>query len=183
MNKPKHAFTFIELLVVVTLYSILSLAVYATFASGMRLWRRIQDTSLLQRKASLGLEKFSQEARQALDFSKIGFTGKSNEISFPFLSGEEILKITYFFDQNALLRKQESFKDILEKKEQATIKTLLSGLEDLKFSFAYQEVGKTEYSWKDVWDKDKEKGIPAIVKMELKTKDANFTKTVIIPAS
>jgi len=181
MNKTKHAFTFVELLVVVSLFSILSLTVYATFASGMRMWSRIQDTSLIQRKVSLGLEKFSLELRQALDFSKIGFTGKSNEISFPFLADKEILRITYFLEQKTLFRKLDTFKDILEEKEQAKIKTLLSDIEDLKFSFAYREEGKDQYSWKDTWDK--EEGIPVIVKMELKIKDAQITEAITIPAS
>lgn len=160
----------------VILFSLLSLAVYTTFASGLRMWQRIQDTSLTQRKALLGLERFSLEMRQALDFSKIGFTGKSNEVSFPVLWDEQILKITYSLGQEALLRKHETFKDILEEKEQSATKGLISDVEDLKFSFAYQEEGKLEYSWKDTWDK--EDGLPVIVKMELKTKDAQFLKAI-----
>lgn len=180
-NNQCKGFTFVELFVVVLLFSLLSLAVYTTFASGLKMWQRIQDTSLLQRRALLGLERFSMDARQTLDFSKIGFTGKSNETSFPILWDEQILKITYSLGQKALLRKQETFKDILEEKEKALIKGLISDVEDLKFSFAYQEEGKLEYSWKDTWDK--EDGLPIIVKMELKTKDAQFIKAITIPAS
>ena len=177
----KRAFTFVELLLVVTLFAILSLAVYATFASGMRLWRRIQDTSLAQRKVSLGLEKFSLELRQALDFPKIDFSGKNNEVSFPLLWEEDIFRITYFLEQKSLFRKEENFKDILEENEESKIKSIVSDIEDLKFSFAYQEEGKKEYFWKDTRNKEEE-SLPTMVKIELKTKDANFTKTVTIPA-
>jgi prepilin-type N-terminal cleavage/methylation domain-containing protein len=177
-----RGFTFVELLIVVAIFSLLSLAVYTTFSSGIRLWRRIQDTNILQRRVFLGLERISQDLRQALDFSKIGFSGKINEVSFPFLSAEnEILRVTYFLEEKTLYRKQESFKDIIEEKENPKIKSMVSDIDDLKFSFAYQEEDKKEYTWKDTWDK--EEGIPKIIKMELKAKDANFTKTVTIPTS
>ena len=175
----KRAFTFVELFLVVILFSLLSLAIYTTFVSGIKMWQRIQDTSLLERKVLLGLERFSTEARQTLDFSKIGFTGKSNEVSFPFLSDEEISRITYFLEQKTLLRKQESFKDILEGKEQAKAKSFIPQVEDLKFIFAYQKEGDLEYSWKDNWDQ--KDGSPLMVKVELKTQDAQFIKTITIP--
>jgi len=181
-HAAQESFTFVELLIVVAIFSLLSLAVYTTFSSGIRIWRRIQDTSILQRRVFLGLERISQDLRQALDFSKIGFSGKINEVGFPFLSAEnEILRVSYFLEEKTLYRKQESFKDIIEEKENPKIKSMLSGIDDLKFSFAYQEEGKKEYIWKDTWDK--EEGIPKIIKMELKAKDANFTKTVTIPTS
>jgi len=181
----RRSFTFIELLVVITLFSILSLAVYTTFSSGIRIWRRIQDTSILQRRVFLGLERISQDLRQALDFSKIGFSGKINEVGFPFLSAEnEILRVSYFLEAETVYRKQENFKDIIEEKDNPKIRSMLSGIDDLKFSFAYQEDGKKEYTWKDTWGKEEDMpGIPKAIKMELKTKDANFTKTVTIPTS
>jgi len=180
-----RSFTFVELLIVVTIFSLLSLAVYTTFSSGMLIWRRIQYTGILQRRAFLGLERISQDLRQALNFSKIGFSGKINEVSFPFLSAEnEILRVSYFLEAETVYRKQENFKDIIEEKDNPKIRSMLSGIDDLKFSFAYQEDGKKEYTWKDTWGKEEDiPGIPKAIKMELKTKDANFTKTVTIPTS
>lgn len=181
--KKKAAFTFVEMLVVVTIFSILSVAVYATFASGMRMWGRVQDAALSQRKAALRLEKMSSDLRQILYFPQIGFAGKSNEVSFPSLSANnELVKVTYFFEQNNLLRKQELYKDILEeKKEEVKAKSLLTEVEDLKFEFAYKEIDKEEYSWKDEWNK--EDGLPIMVKIELKTQNTDLAKTITIPIS
>lgn len=182
MNKKQASFTFVELLVVVTIFSILSLAVYATFSSGMRMWARIQESTFAQRIAILRLEKISQDLRQSLDFSKIGFTAtEAGEISFPILStNNEISRVTYFLKDKVLFRKLERFKDILEEKAEAEEKKLLFEVEDLKFSFGYQKEGK--YVWKTTWD-SKEEGLPITVKIELKVKDADFTKTVTIPVS
>ena len=178
----KRSFTFIELLLVVAVFSLLSLAVYSTFNSGLGLWHKIQDTDMHQRKTLLRLEKISLDLHQALNFSKIGFTGQKNEVSFPLLSGDKILKISYYYEGNSLYFKGENFSDIIEnRKNDIKPKELLSGIEDLTFSFAYQEPDKNEYSWKDNWKKTE--GIPLVVKIELKLKNAIFTKTIPIPVS
>lgn len=179
-NKGR-GFTFIEVLLVVTIFSILSLAIYSTFASGLRLWDRIQGEALTQRKALLSMEKLSADLRQSPDFSKIGFQGTDKEITFPVLSGNDIHKVIYILENNTLLQKLENFKDIVEKREETKTRILLPDIEDLKFSFAFQEQGKLEYTWKDDWNK--EEGIPKIVKIELKTKDVDLVKQIILPVS
>lgn len=185
MNKrkphPKRAFTFIELFVVIAIFALLSLAVYATFASGMRMYKRINEITLQQRKVLLGLERFSQETRQVLDFIEIGFTGKSQEISFPVLVNDEINKVTYILEEDVLIRKQENFRNILEEKEQVKSKALIPDIGDLKFKFAYKEADKEKFSWKDTWNQE-EDGMPTIIKLELKPKDNEpVIKSVIIP--
>jgi prepilin-type N-terminal cleavage/methylation domain-containing protein len=179
----KRSFTFLELIIVVTIFSILSLAVYGTFNSGLRLWQRIQDKSLLQRKVLLGMERISKDLHQALNFSKIGFSAKTTEIVFAVLDGDEILKVTYFLEAQDLYYREENFRDVIaEKKNNAKLKRLLSGIENLKFSFAYEEAGKEQYSWKDTWEKT-EGSPPLVIKIELKVKDVNFVKTIPLPIS
>jgi len=182
LSLRRHSgFTFIEVLLVATIFSILSLAIYSTFASGLRLWDRIQGEALSKRKIILNMEKLSADLRQSPVFSKIGFEGTSSTIAFPVLAGENIYRATYIFEEKALLRKLTSFKDILEKKEEAEVKKILPDLEDLKFSFGYLEQGKSEYTFKDTWNK--EDGIPRIVKIELESKDADLVKQISLPAS
>lgn len=180
MKKFRKGFTFVELLIVVSIFSLLSLAVFATFSSGMRMWQLMQARSLVERRVLLGLERFSAEIRQTLDFSKIGFEGKISKIIFPLLSAEnEILRVSYVLEQDTLYRKQERYKDILEDNKQIKTRDLFSDIESLKFSFAYKVEDKDEYNWINTWDK--EAGFPAIVKIELKTKDVDFTKMVVMP--
>jgi len=174
-------FTFVELFIVLALFSLLSLAVYATFVSGMRMWKRINEVTLNQRRALLGMEKFAQEMRQILNYPKIGLTGKSSEISFPALLHDEIIKVTYLVEDGVLVRKEEGLADVLDEKEaNPKIKTVVYDLEDLKFYFAYQEPEKEDYSWKEAWEK--EEGLPLIVKLQIKTKDGQEAqKSIVIP--
>lgn len=184
MNKRdlyhKRAFTFVELFIVVALFSLLSLAVYATFVSGMRLWHRVNEITLSQRKVLLGLERISQNLRQALNFPKLGFSGKANEVSFPIIENNEIILAAYLFEDNLLVRNTQRYKDILEENEEVKSKTIIPDLEGAKFSFGYKEADKKDYTWKELWKK--EDGIPLIVRIELKTKDNNFfNRLIIIP--
>lgn len=175
-----RGFTFVETLIVVTIFSVLSLAVYATFTSGMRLWKRVDEISLTQRRALLRLEKISQDLRQALNFSQIGFSGKSSELFFPLLSNDnQILKVTYFIEEDSLWRRQQTYRDILEEKEPPAARSLLSAVVELKFSFIFKEQDKADYSVKDTWAK--EEGAPAAIKIELTVKKETFTKTINIP--
>lgn len=180
MKKSRSAFTFVETLVVVTIFSVVSLAVYATFASGMRMWKRVDDLSLIQRRALLRLEKVSQDLRQALDFSGIGFSGKSSELSFPILSSDDqIIKVTYFLEEDSFWRRQQTYQDIQLEKEPPAAKLLFSAVAGLKFSFIFKEQDKTDYSQKNTWVK--EEGTPIAIKIELKVKEDIFTKTINIP--
>lgn len=180
-RRRQNGFTFIEVLLVVTIFSILSLAIYSTFVSGLKLWDRIQGQALTQRKVLLSMEKLSSDLRQSPDFSKIGFQGSSNSITFPILSGKDIYRVTYALEEKTILRKLVSYKDIVEKKEEVQTKKFLPDTEDLKFSFGFQEEGKQEYSFKDAWNK--EDGIPKILKIELKIKDVDLVREISLPVS
>jgi len=187
-SNAKSAFTFVELLIVVTIFSLLSLALYATFASGMRVWGRVQDATFSRKRVILRMEKISQDLRQALNFPKVGFSAEDHRITFPVLSSnDEILKVTYYFEDGALFQKHERFKEpkLQEDEEEEGVEVkprkLLSGVKELKFEFAYQGISIDKYEWRDAWNKSY--GLPIAVKMEIKAKDADLTKTVVIPVS
>mgnify|MGYP005634090469 CR=1 FL=1 len=173
-----------ELLIVVALFSVLGVAVFSTFASGMRIWARIQDASFAKRKVLLVLEKMSIELRQCLDISQIGFSAENSEISFPTLTPQDkIIKVSYSFAQDNIYRASEDFEDILDEAEEkdTQVRVVLLDVEDFDFSFAYLEEGKLRYSWKDTWEA--KEGIPKIVKIDLTVNEETFSKTIRIPIS
>lgn len=176
-----RGFTFVEVFIVLSVFSLLSLAVYATFASGMRMWNRVNETTLSQRKALLFFERFAQEARQILNYPKIGLTAKNSEVSFPALIRDEIIKVDYLLQQDKLIRRQETLAGVLDEKETSLkSRIVLDDIEELVFNFAYQEEGKEDYSWKESWEK--KDGIPLIIKVRIKSKDSQpMEKSVVIP--
>lgn len=179
-----HGFTFVEVLIAVTIFSILSLAVFSTFSSGMRMWRRVQDTASTQRKVIMEFERFSQDLRMMLNFSDIGFKGEVEKIIFPVLSEGKIAQVTYWLDEGVFTRTVQDYKDILDGGKAAKNKRLLKEVGELKFSFPHKKEGDTEYSWENTWKKGEEPQVyPPLVKINLKINDAEFNKTICLPVS
>jgi prepilin-type N-terminal cleavage/methylation domain-containing protein len=104
----RRGFTFIELLIALTIFALVSLGIYATFSTGLNAWRRGEDATRLQQEARWALDKIAQELRGAAlynygaDYPELGsFLGGENKISFlsliysPASKISEIKKITY----------------------------------------------------------------------------------------
>ena len=181
------AFTLIELLISISILSIVMLAVYSAFALGINTYQRFNDVNLNERKAVLGLEKIGDELRQCLDFPAIGFRGSKEKFSFPGLSPTgQIVKISYSFDLNKkiLYRQQQTQKEILELEEEPSdeeplFKEFLSSVEDLNFSYYYFDKQQEEYRWVDSCEQD----LPLSVKIKLTVEDESFTKIVSLPCA
>jgi len=182
--KPKSGFSLIETMVVVTIFSIVALAIGSSFISGMKLWNRAKDADFPKYELFLSLESIARDFRQSLHVSGALFEGTSEEVSFPTLVGNSIVRVTYKFDpqEKALFRKEVGFKAFLlgKEKENTTEKQVLP-LESLSFSYLYKDMDKNSYSWVDIWEKDK--GIFIAIKLKGRFKDNEFTKAVFIPIS
>lgn len=172
--------TLIELLVAITIFSVVGVAVGSIFASGIKVWRRAEGLNIRQRKALLGLEKVAQELRSSLDFPDIGFSGEKDWLSFPLLVDQDIAKVTYVFDsqQGVIFREENAFRDILDEKE-GERKGFLPSVSGLSLSYWFFDGDEEEYRWRDSWSE--EEGIPLAIKIELMHGDETFTETVSIP--
>jgi len=114
-----RGFTFIELLLSISILSIVMLAVYSAFALGINTYQRFNAVNLNERKVVLGLEKIGDELRQCLDFPDIGFEGNKEKLSFPVAADGQIVKINYSFDseKNFLYRQEQTQREILKEEE------------------------------------------------------------------
>jgi len=182
--KPEKGFSLIEIIVVVTIFSIIALAVGSSFISGMKLWNRAKDADFPKYELFLSLESIARDFRQSVSVTGVLFEGTSEEVSFPTLVGDSIVKVTYKFDpqEKTLLRREVGLKDVLSEtaKENAKERQILS-LEELTFSYLCKDMEKNTYIWIDTWEKGK--GIFIAIKLKGRLKDNEFTKTVFIPIS
>lgn len=102
-------FTFIELIIALTIFSVIALGIYSTFSTGLITWRRGESSGRLEQQARFILDKMAKELRNALIYNygpdypqaKL-FSGEKNKISFLSLiynssaQQSEIKRITYF---------------------------------------------------------------------------------------
>ncbi len=108
-NKGRAGFTFIELIIALTIFSIIALGIYSTFSTGLIAARRGEGVGRLEQEARFSLDKMAKELRNAVTYNygpdypqaKL-FSGEKNKISFLSLiynssiQQSEIKRITYF---------------------------------------------------------------------------------------
>jgi prepilin-type N-terminal cleavage/methylation domain-containing protein len=181
-QKRYPGFTFIELLIVTSIIGIVMVAIYSSFISGMQLWQRSKNLNQAGFRVILGLEKFSANLRQSLAFPQIGFSGTGQEISFPFLDGRDIVKISFKFDPEgkSLQRSQEKYGGILTGKE-LSAKVFIAGIEEADLSYYYFDNVSQKYLWQEEWKSSD--GIPLAVRLNIKYNDGVKGATVFIPVS
>lgn len=182
-NSNSRAFTLIELLVVSSIMTVVMLAVYSSFASGMKLWRNSQQLGRSTLRVVTGLEKIGTALRQAVDFSPIGFNGSATEVSFPSVESDEIVKVSlvYDLDTNSLKCEEEYFRDIQAGKNIFKSRVLVPQADDARFSYFYFDGPAQQYRWSPDWQSAQ--GIPLAIKVLIKSKDEEKSAIVVIPVS
>ncbi len=190
-RKPKteFAFTLIELLITVTIFSAVSIVIYATFNSGMRIWRRVEKFNLADVRNLIKIEKLNKELRQSFIFkeTEIVFSGKKNQIQFATVIDSEVNNVVYSFDSGSktVLRGTAKLSDILaakEKKEELSPNMFLylSKVDEFSMSYFYYDVKKGAYLWKEEW---KENILPAAVKFTMIFENEPYSTTIFIPSA
>jgi len=205
-KKTKLAFTFIEVLIGLTIFSIIAMSLYSTFYSGISAWKKSEDLNRLYQEARWSLDTIAKELRNAIILSYKDrypgfafFQGTSNSISFLLEDEYDIKKVSYFLEAGengednpgfSLKREQVFLIDSLQLTEQEKPKETFSSLVSeggLKLSYPYM-VSATEegVEWRDKWQDNN--NLPAGVKIELVLQNAknpnskvSFYKTVFIP--
>lgn len=113
MKANKQGLSFIELLVAIAIFSILSLAVFNAISVGLKVTRVNQSELKTSRKINRFFDLFSKELRNCLSN---GFVGKANELSFLTLQSvlnensvqtRQVAKISYLFGSGQLFKKQQ----------------------------------------------------------------------------
>jgi len=202
------AFTLMELLVAVSIFSVIILCLYAVFAGGIRVWRRQEEGFRYTHTTRLALDKMAKELKNVINYSvpeegdepgneNLQFIGEGNRVSFMTILGADIAKVSYFFENNeggdnvlkrvAVLQK-EGFSEEAQKEE-----ILVRYLSEVSFKYV-SEGGESAspVTWKDSWvagDGEQEATIPKGVMATLVFKEDEeeqgeaeiFKKAIFIP--
>lgn len=188
----KHrGFTLIELIVSVTILSIIVSSIYSVFYMGIKTWRRQNEGGYFQ-KTRLKLLRLQKQLKSSFYFSKVPFRGTSSEIVFPLILSkgdiDTVHIITYrIMDDEAkpefkkLVKEEKVFgEDLLDEEEK---KEDIFSAKTIKFEYPYKEIGSSEkLEWQDFWNESQNK-IPSGVKISfnIEGKDEVYNKLIIIP--
>lgn len=178
-------FTLLELLIISSIIAMIALAVFSTFSMGIKAYKRMHYSGLVQADVLLSLEKLEKDLHNVLNFSGIGFAGENKKISFAGLVGPQtdsnLGRIAYYLDAKTR---------VLVKEENAYAGTFsgskaLASIKDIAFTYYYFDPQAREYVWQDSWQSVN--GIPKAVRVKAvfkseNDKDVEITRTILIPA-
>lgn len=191
LMRKNRGFTLIEMLIVSLIMSIISLGLYVTLNSGIKVWQRINIQQLAAEEVNIFFDKFASDLRNSLPFTTINFIGTENGLSFPSiiksqrLEGRTIGQVLYTYDSRAglLNRRQKDYSQIYNLEEAAPSATL-KNIKSLVFQYYVYDKERKEYFWHN---EPLPEQIPWAVRLELEflagAKTYGFTKTVAIPVN
>ena len=187
-RRTERSFSLVELLIALSIFAVVSIAIYSTFNSGMTVLRRVRNIDLAQQNVLLKEERFAKELRQQVVLRKPLFSGAKDRISFGAIVDNTPGRLTYLFDSSAqaLTRSFDALVGIIdsEGKVDPGLKSkpalFLSKVREIKFSYLYLDLTKNAYTWTEEW---KEGFLPLAVKLNISTEKQNYATTVFIPAA
>lgn len=189
-KENKRGFTFVELVIVTAIISVISLAIYTTFNNGVKIWQRM-NAEILEQDLGIFFEKFSSDLRNSFEFAGLSFSGKEDNIEFPTLVDSLVLgndslgQVIYSYDYagGVVRRRERDFSQIYNN-EKGTITEPLKNVKSLEFKYYRYDQEEKEYIWEDEWPRET---VPLAVRIRLElnegVQDVKFTKTVFIPVS
>ncbi|MFH1678286.1 MAG: prepilin-type N-terminal cleavage/methylation domain-containing protein [Candidatus Omnitrophota bacterium] len=190
-NSNPIAFTFIEVLVVLTVFSIIILAVYGVSRGGIEICRRSQNFDIKERKIILGLERLSEGLRQAAPLDKFGpdlpqewqFRGEEGEVSFISFGENKAVRLSYIFEsEESGFFKLRLIQEDIEEEEARFERDLAGGIKRGAANKFFQYLKYNDvtdaYEWVAQWDG--EKGLPKAVKVGISYESEDKEKKIFI---
>ncbi len=189
-KKHNNAFTLVELLIVTAMLAVISLAIYSTFSSGLKIWQRVSKP-IPEEDLGIFFDKFRVDLKNTFKFTGLKFTGSKDSLGFPTLINSNTLQkktvgqIIYSYDSYAkiLNRRQRDINQIYNDKEGIAAQSLVN-VESLRFNYYFYDELTKKYLWEEEWEKEK---FPRAVRIELEVSNGSgtnkFIRTVSIPVS
>ena len=186
--KNKFGFSLVELLVVTAMLGIISLAIFATFNNGMKVWQRV-NKHLAEEDVGIFFDKISRDLSNCLKSSAMPFSADQNNLKLPTqvysprLKSTSVGQVVYAYDSQsgALLRQQKDYSQIYSHQDDQPV-PLLKNLRTFKLEYYFYDHQKQEYLWKEDWPGP---GIPLAVRVSLDFNDSpgaeKIVRTISIP--
>jgi len=159
----RRGFTLIELLITAAITAIVALAIGATFAGGIKIYKSIEGRGGARTDVLLSLEKMEMDLRSMLALSDITFNGGSKSITFASIvretdsEGNEnraLGSVTYCLDEKNenLIRKEKNYSQALVENDAGEIaQEKLISVKDVTFTYFIYDADFESYEWIDSW--------------------------------
>ncbi|MBN1405357.1 MAG: prepilin-type N-terminal cleavage/methylation domain-containing protein [Candidatus Omnitrophica bacterium] len=187
-RRSAEGFTFIELMVVTAIISVILLALYAMFDNGIKIWQQV-NKPIPKEDVDIFFDKFAYDLRNTFKMKGVNFTGAENIFEFAALVTSSRLdkrtvgRVVYFYDTQAeaVKRKRMDFSDIYNRDE-GEIEDMLKNVKSLRFQYYFYDTQTKEYLWQQDWLNEEP---PIAVEITLEFYDGSklcaVTRTIGVP--
>lgn len=189
----KSGFSLIELLLVITLFPVVSFALYSNFSSGVNLWKALK-TELPYEDVHIFFEESSADFHNALRYADIHFAGNKEGLVFAAstttpleLGGERgIGQLTYFYDssQKAIVREKKNLSEFYKEKP-GQKRQIVRGVSFFEISYFARDPKDRVFRWLEEWNSGEKNIFPVAVRFNFEVVAAletkYYTKTFPIP--
>lgn len=185
----KNGFTLIELIIVSVTMVVVSMAIYTTLSTGLKIWRKA-SFEIVEENADVFFEKFTADLRNAVMYNNITFAGSADGFELPTLvmsrnlNSRAVGKVIYSYDKDgkSVRRCAQDFSDIFNGGGPGS--EALQNVSSARFQYYTYNAQTKEYLWQD---EIADQRMPLAIRIELEIgnndKVVRLVKTVNIPIS
>lgn len=191
-GKSRRAMTLVEILIVVSVLGMLSLAMFNALSVGLRVWKKAQAVHI-EEDIVIFFDKLTADVHNVYLYSKIHFEGDFHAFAFPAMVriqvedsnkqpvwNEQMGKIKYSYDVNrhAILRWQADYGQALKGLYDEP-QILMKGVKALRFHYLY--ITDEGEKWSDTILEGVMAGIDVEVVLEEAFKERVIRKSINVP--
>lgn len=164
-KRVKKAFTFIELLLAFTIFSIVATSVYYTLTAGLNVYKYGNNSMKQNQQLRTFFDFLSNDLANAVNYSKILPKWQKDRLAFTALvdsfyndqSYSQIAKILYELnkEKKTVVRK-EAAVDLGFNEDFSSGNDLLENVDDVSFSYCFKSLdsdNSQDFEWKNIWPK------------------------------
>lgn len=175
-------FTLVELLISVSIFSVIALSLYSALQAGISTYNRMDSALGAYQSARILLNRMGRDISNAFIYSAddSNFKGSSGDMDFFSVAGEfrdgenisGVCRIIYSFENGALRRASSYGIEAIKEAPAAGDEELSSDIKGVVFEYAAgTDDPEAPYLWQNSWPKqetpEQEKSLPLAVKIKL----------------
>lgn len=185
-------FSFVELLLVMSLAPIIFFAVYSNFTSGVRLWQRMQIGTPEEDQAIFRL-KTQRDFQNVLHYAAVPFEGEKEEMFF--MAGIDVEgspggkramgQVHYYYDESArtIARETRDFSQLYQEKP-GQITLMAQNVRSVQMAYLVKDPLENDFTWKEEFTAEKAGDLPLAIRLIYTAQNSSQSTelTFFIPA-
>ncbi len=187
-------FTLLELLVALSILALVTAAIAASFAAGVRVWSAAMEVSGAEEATRAELAVLRRDLMNARRFGPLTFEGGPRAMAFPIVQtfpdalvpGEQLGLARYWHDprEQALFRQTRPIRGGGDWSDVAA-ERWIAGVEHIAFEYLpFPDDGRAAdgaAAWQDEWTQTTNRPLGVRIRLRLRTPPDERTETVILP--